>query len=110
VARLRALLRRSAEPVRSWGDVRLDPTSHTLASTASSVTLSPTEFRLMAKLLTAPDAITRRRDLVSSAWPAGAIVSDNTLDQYITKLRRKLTEVESAHVIEAARGVGYRIR
>jgi DNA-binding response OmpR family regulator len=109
VARLRALLRRSAEPVKSWGDVRLDPTSHTLACGDKTVTLSPTEFRLLAKLLAAPDSISRRRDLVSSAWPAGAIVSDNTLDQYITKLRRKLTEVESAHLIEAARGVGYRI-
>lgn len=109
LARLRALLRRAADPARSWGDLRLDPATHALSRGEVEVTLSPTEFRLLAKLLTAPDTVLRRRDLVSAAWPAGGIVSDNTLDQYISKLRRKLAESGTAHMIEAARGVGYRL-
>ena len=71
--------------------------------------LSPTEFRLLAKLLAAPATVWRRRELIGAAWPAGAIVSENTLDQYISKLRRKLGEVQSQHAIEAARGVGFKL-
>jgi two-component system response regulator MprA len=109
VARLRALLRRSADPISAWGDLRLDPISHAVMCGEQRVALSPTEFRLLAKLLTAPKSVIRRRELVSAGWPIGAIVSDNTLDQYISKLRRKLVEVGSVQVIEAARGVGFRI-
>jgi two-component system response regulator MprA len=109
VARLRALARRGAESSRRFGDLTLDPSRHSVQCSATEVPLSPTEFRLLAKLLGSPAAVVRRRDLISSAWPAGAIVSDNTLDAYISRLRRKLADVGSACVIEAARGVGYRI-
>lgn len=110
VARLGALLRRSSDPARVRGDLRLDPTTHTLACNGTAAHLSPTEFRLLAKLLGAPPgAAVRRRDLVLAAWPAGAIVAENTLDQYISKLRRKLADVGSRQAIEAARGVGFRV-
>ncbi|MDT4919462.1 MAG: hypothetical protein QOI15_364 [Pseudonocardiales bacterium] len=109
VARLSALLRRSSDPARVWGDLRLDPTTHDLACNGRSAHLSPTEFRLLAKLLAAPTgAAVRRRDLVLAAWPAGAVVAENTLDQYVSKLRRKLADVGSSQVIEAARGIGFR--
>ena len=109
LARLRALLRRSVDAVDVWGDLSLDPAGFTLACTQRIVALSPTEFRLLAKLLSAPGTIVRRRDLTSTAWPAGASVSEHTLDQYISRLRRKLGEVQSRHAIQAARGVGYRL-
>lgn len=109
LARLRALLRRFVDPVGTWGDLALDPSTHAVAGPHGSVTLSPTEFRLLAKLLGAPTTVVRRRELVGAAWPVGAIVAENTLDQYISKLRRKLGEVQSQHTIEAARGVGFRL-
>jgi DNA-binding response OmpR family regulator len=109
LARLRALLRRSVDPVETWGDLALDPATYAVNGPLDSATLSPTEFRLLAKLLAAPGTVVRRRELVSAAWPAGAIVAENTLDQYISKLRRKLGEVHSRQAIEAARGVGYKL-
>ena len=45
---------------------------------------------------------------MSSAWPAGAMVSDNTLDSYIARIRRKLREGGGAS-IATAHGVGYRL-
>ena len=39
----------------------------------------------------------------------GAIVADNTLDQYVAKLRRKLAEVGTEQTIVTVRGVGYRV-
>lgn len=109
LARLRALLRRFVDPIVTSGDLALDPATYAVSGPIDNVTLSPTEFRLLAKLLAAPGKVIRRRELTSAAWPAGAIVSENTLDQYISKLRRKLGDVHSRQTIEAARGVGYRL-
>ena len=51
----------------------------------------------------------RRRELVRAAWPEGAIVHDNTLDQYMARLRRKLRETAAQATIETLHGVGYRL-
>jgi two-component system response regulator MprA len=109
IVRVKALVRRFADPARDWGDLRLDPAAHAIVCGDTEVQLSPTEFRLLAKLLAAPGAVVRRRELVLAGWSAGAIVSDNTLDQYVSKLRRKLADAGSSHAIEAARGVGFRL-
>ena len=52
----------------------------------------------------------RRRELVSAAWPVGAIVHDNTLDAYIGRLRKKLTALGADAEIATLRGVGYTLR
>jgi two-component system response regulator MprA len=109
VVRLRALVRRFSDPARVCGDLRLDPATHALSCGGVETLTSPTEFRLLAKLLAAPGVVVRRRDLALAGWPAGAIVSENTLDQYISKLRRKLVKVGSEQTIEAVRGVGFRL-
>ena len=110
VARLRALLRRS-------GRRRVDRPSGRCAWTRSpfdqrasgEASLTPTEFRLLAALAGQPGAVLRRRELVRAAWPEGAIVHDNTLDQYVARLRRKLRETAAQATIETSHGVGYRL-
>jgi two-component system response regulator MprA len=111
VARLRALLRRSgADPATTVGTLRLDPVAHAISGDAGQTSLTPTEFRLLAALAAHPGAVVRRRDLVRAAWPDGAIVHDNTLDQYVARLRRKLREVSGQTAIATAHGVGYRLQ
>ncbi|MEA2255928.1 MAG: hypothetical protein QOG35_1973 [Solirubrobacteraceae bacterium] len=110
VARLRALLRRSgADAATTLGELRLDPVAHAASSGDREVALTPTEFRLLAALAAQPGAVVRRRDLVRAAWPEGAIVHDNTLDQYVARLRRKLRELSAPAAIATAHGVGYRL-
>ncbi len=110
VARLRALVRRAgADPAATMAGLRLDPLRHTIATAEGEVSLTPTEFRVLATLAASPDAIVRRRELVRAAWPEGAIVHDNTLDQYIARLRRKLRSAASEREIVTAHGVGYRL-
>jgi DNA-binding response OmpR family regulator len=110
VARLNAVLRRSGQRASvEWQDISVDPVSHALLSGGTRVPLTPTEFRLFARLLADPQGVVRRRQLVEAGWPNGAIVSDNTLDQYVSKLRRKLAQSGSARMIQAARGIGYQI-
>jgi DNA-binding response OmpR family regulator len=111
VARLRALLRRSgADAATTVGALRLDPVAHAISGDNGQVSLTPTEFRVLAALAAQPGAVVRRRDLIRAAWPDGAIVHDNTLDQYVARLRRKLREVSTHAAIATAHGVGYSLQ
>ncbi|MEV0981827.1 response regulator transcription factor [Streptomyces sp. NPDC049915] len=110
VARLKAALKRAAPTaVSSAGDLRLDAVDHTVTVCDARVALSPTEFRLLATLAAAEGSLVRRRELVRAGWPEGAQVSDNTLDQYLSRLRRKLREAGSSLTIGTARGIGHRL-
>jgi two-component system response regulator MprA len=74
----------------------------------TTVPLTPTEFRLLAKLLAAPGEVVRRHALVAAGWPMGSTVHDNTLDSYMARLRCKFEAVEGVpRSIETVRGVGY---
>jgi two-component system response regulator MprA len=111
VARLRALVRRSgADPAAQVGALRLDPMQHAAVAGDRQVALTPTEFRVLAALAAQPGAVVRRRELVRAGWPDGAIVHDNTLDQYVARLRRKLRELSDDMTISTAHGVGYRLQ
>ena len=110
-ARLHALLRRAgANGVMEGVGLALDPVSHSAAAGGCTERLTPTEFRLLARLLANPEEAVRRRDLVRAGWPHGAIVRENTLDAYIARLRRKLRALPGAPAIVTVHGVGYCIR
>ncbi|MFR0355015.1 response regulator transcription factor [Streptomyces sediminimaris] len=110
IARLRATLKRAAPPaVTTSGDLSLDASRHRASVGGADFGLSPTEFRLLATLMAANGALVRRRDLVRAAWPYGAQVSDNTLDQYLSRLRRKLRAAGSGLALNTARGIGHRL-
>ena len=111
VARLRAVLRRHVAN-RVAGDedgLQLDLLAHSVRWRDGVQQLSPIEFRLLARLLADPAAVVRRSQLREAGWPAGAMVADNTLDQYVTKLRRKLGELDAPFQLRGLRGVGYQI-
>jgi len=111
VARLRALLRRAGvEPALEAGPLRLDPARHAASCEGESVQLTPTEFRLLARLAAHPGDAVRRRELVQTGWPHGAIVHENTLDVYVARLRRKLATLPAAPEIATVHGVGYSLR
>ncbi|MEU6014571.1 response regulator transcription factor [Streptomyces sp. NPDC047515] len=111
-ARVRAVLNRTGHHdsalADSAGSMRLNPMKHELTVHGWPVALTPTEFRLLACLMSGPGSVVRRRALLRAGWPEGAQVSDNTLDQYLTRLRRKLREADSPQTISTVRGVGYR--
>ena len=110
VARLQALLRRSGgDAALEAAGLRLDPASHAAADDSGEVALTPTEFRLLARLMSRPGEAVRRRELVRAGWPHGAIVRENTLDAYVARLRRKLKQLEHAPEIATVHGVGYRV-
>ena len=115
VVRLSALARRAAAgPAPSATDaepvVVLDPVVHGARYLDRAVQLTPTEFRLLSRLLSRPGEAVRRAALVAAAWPDGASVQENTLDAYLVRLRRKITELGAPVAITTVRGVGYRLQ
>jgi two-component system OmpR family response regulator len=109
-ARLRALLKRAgATPAFQAAGLLLDPTAHEIHAAEQTISLTPTEFRLIAALAARPGDTLNRRELVRAAWPEGAVVHDNTLDVYLARLRKKLKGLPKAPEIATVHGVGYRL-
>ncbi|MEV7734869.1 response regulator transcription factor [Streptomyces sp. NPDC088921] len=107
LVRVRALLRRATVAPASH-EVLLDPAKHMVTYDAVSMSLTPTEFRLLGRLIASQGDAVRRHALVAAGWPHGAHVSDNTLDSYVRRLRTKLGPLGVAGRLATVRGVGYR--
>jgi two-component system response regulator MprA len=111
VARLRALLRRAgSDAAAEASGLRLDPVAHTVTGGQQTISLTPTEFRLLAALAGRPGGALRRRELHVAAWGPGSIVYDNTLDVHVARLRRKLRALPDPPEIATVHGVGYSLR
>jgi DNA-binding response OmpR family regulator len=113
-ARLRALARRAAGPARddgvvlSSGPIALDETRRRVTVDGRPVELTLREFSLLECLLRHPGHALSRDQLLDMAWPFGVAVTPNTVDAFITFLRRKLGPQGAAR-IETVRGIGYRM-
>jgi two-component system OmpR family response regulator len=110
VVRVEALARRHRASVAPGHGLRLDPDRFSVRCAEREAALTPTEFRMLAVLAGRPGEVVRRRSLTAAAWPDGAIVSENTIDSYVRRLRRKLADVDPTAAIETVRGVGYVLR
>ncbi|MXG91838.1 response regulator transcription factor [Nocardioides flavescens] len=111
VARVEALARRSrVATAPAPTELALDPARHALTCGGAEVLLTPTEFRMLAAITSRPGEVVRRRAVVAAAWPHGGIVSDNTVDSYVRRIRVKLAEVGSPLELVTVRGVGYALR
>jgi DNA-binding response OmpR family regulator len=114
VARLRALKRRGMDgqqrrgPILHAGVVALDEARRLVTVADRRVELSPREFALLECLLRHPDQVLTRDQLLDHAWPAGVAVTLNSVDAYVSFLRRKLGS-DGGELIQTIRGVGYRL-
>jgi two-component system, OmpR family, response regulator len=111
VMRIEALARRGrtlapADPT----DLLLDPARHAVVCGEREALLTPTEFRMLAAVTSRPGEVVRRRAVIAAAWPDGAHVSENTLDSYATRIRRKLEQIGSPLQLRSVRGVGYQLK
>ena len=110
--RVKALARRSgpvaaATPTTQLGAL-LDPTQHAIGA-EPPIPLTPTEYRLLAAVAAAHGSVVRRTTLIDAGWPEGAIVSNSTLDAYISRIRSKLRQAQRPEELANVRGVGYRL-
>lgn len=107
LVRLEALLRRTRPAPERVSGLHLDADRFSLRAGTQEQKLTPTEFRLLAALAAKPGVVVRRRAVVAAAWPDGAIVSENTIDSYIRRIRVKLEAVGSPMELTTVRGVGF---
>ena len=112
VARIKAVLRRRApettEDAVDLGGLRLDPATHRLAAAGSPVTLGPTEFRLLHFLMTHPERVHSRAQLLDQVWGDHVFVEERTVDVHIRRLRCALEPTGHDSLVQTARGSGYR--
>ena len=113
VSRINAVLRRSTQSVNladvvSRGVISLDITQHRVKIGGQDVDLSPTEFRLLHFLMSHPDRVFARDQLLDNVWGNQVYVEDRTVDVHVRRLRKVLTPHECDHYINTVRGVGYR--
>jgi len=113
VLRVKALLRRAAQPVAeddvlSVGPLRLDPAGHRLEVEGEEIALTATEFRLLKLLMERVGRVQTRNQLLSDVWGYADDIDSRTVDTHIRRLRRKLGP--GADHIETVIGVGYRLR
>src|SRR3954452_17123769 len=107
LVRVRALLRRTTATTPPRGVV-LDPAKHVVIHGSASESLTPTEFRLLGRLIASQGDAVRRHALVAAGWPQGAQVSDNARASFVRRLRTKLGALGVADRLATVRGVGYR--
>ncbi|MGL4410249.1 phosphate regulon transcriptional regulator PhoB [Zoogloea sp.] len=112
MARIKAVLRRRApetteDPV-DLGGLRLDPATHRLTADASPVNLGPTEFRLLHFLMTHPERVHSRAQLLDQVWGDHVFVEERTVDVHIRRLRSALEPTGHDGLVQTVRGSGYR--
>ena len=92
------------------GRARLDAGTMSVIATGGTVDLTPTEFRLLALMDRRRGELVTRQELIAAGWPRGAVVSHNTLDAYVARIRRKLRSADAPEALHTRRGVGYVLR
>ncbi len=110
LVRIEALHRRSRPLPTEVTGLHLDPDRYAVRHGELEQRLTPTEFRMLAAIAAQPGTVVRRRAAVLAGWPEGAMVSENTIDSYIRRLRVKLAAIDSPVSLETVRGVGFVLR
>lgn len=114
LARLRALQRRSPQltPTQlTIGNLVLDYAQTALRTTdRQSISLTPSEFRLLDYFMRHPNQTLTHDQLLSQCWEDGGEANNNVLAAQIRLLRRKLATHGYDDLIETVRGFGYRLK
>jgi len=110
LARVRALLRRTRPADRlRFADVVLEPAARMAWRGSRQLSLTATEFDLLAFLLRHPRQVLTREQLLDAVW-ADAPETDNVVAVYVGYVRQKLEEAGEPRLVHTVRGAGYTMR
>jgi two-component system response regulator MprA len=113
LARLRALLRRTADgsgEALSFEDLELNPRTREVSRGGDPIELTRTEFSLLELFLLNPRQVLTRSLIFERVWGYDFGATSNSLDVYIGYLRRKTEAGGRPRLIQTVRGVGYALR
>ncbi len=113
IARIKAILRRKTpelvdEPI-SIGELILDPSKHLLQHNNKTISVGPTEFKLLNFLMKNPDRVFSRNQILDKIWGNKSDIDDRTVDVHIKRLRDSLKITGQESIIKTVRGIGYRL-
>ncbi|HUP10456.1 MAG TPA: phosphate regulon transcriptional regulator PhoB [Caldimonas sp.] len=113
LARIRAVLRRKApealDAAVEAGVLRLDPATRRVTGRGRELRLGATEFRLLHFLMTHPERVHSRAQLLDRVWGDHVFIEERTVDVHVKRLREALAPAQCAPMIETVRGAGYRL-
>ncbi len=113
LARIRALLRR--RPPRGSaglivGDIELNPDRHEVRRGGREIELTQREFELLEFLMRNERIVITRQQLLEDIWGYDPLADTNTIEVFISNLRRKLEAAGESRVLHTIRGAGYVLR
>lgn len=111
IARIKAVLRRKMpelvdEPI-SINGLTLDSNKHLLKSNNKTISIGPTEFKLLNFFMKNPDRVFSRNQILDKIWSNKSDIDDRTVDVHIKRLRDILKIADQASLIKTIRGIGY---
>ncbi len=121
LARIKAVMRRRAPQLTDdiveiaglkleIAGLKLDPVAHRVSAAGTNVDLGPTEFRMLHFLMTHPERVYSRAQLLDEVWGDHVFVEERTVDVHIRRLRQALEASRLDCLVETVRGTGYRFR
>lgn len=112
VARIKALTRRKGEVVldeTSFDDFNFNASSNILSKRTKSVHLNYKEAEILKLLLSKPDVIVSKDEIITKVWGYDSDAGSNNVEAYISFLRRKLNFINSDTEIKSIKKMGYRL-
>jgi DNA-binding response OmpR family regulator len=113
LARLRALLRRRpprGQAAITVGDLRLNPDTHEVLRGERSLELTQREFELLEYLMRNERIVVSRQRLLDEVWGYDPFSMTNTIEVFVSNLRRKLEADGEPRLLHTIRGAGYVLR
>ena len=113
ISRIRAVLRRRApqtlDELVDVAGLKLDPATRRVSHSGVDLKMGPTEFRLLHFLMTHPERVHSRSQLLDRVWGDHVFIEERTVDVHVKRLREALAPAQCAWMIETVRGAGYRL-
>jgi len=113
LARIKAVLRRRAPQMTDdaveVAGLAIDPATHRVTAHGAQVGVGPTEFRLLHFLITHPERVHSRAQLLDQVWGDHVFVEERTVDVHIRRLRKALEPSGLDRLVQTVRGSGYRL-
>lgn len=118
VAKIRSNLRRASgsyaqsleERTMDAGELKLYPERYVMQFAGKAAELSQKESLLLEALMDRKGRVVSREQLLDLMWSDEQFIDDNTLNVYITRVRKKLKALGADGMVETVRGAGYQLR
>lgn len=110
LARIKALLRRKENftgNVLTYNDISLDRDSYKLLKNGNDIALGKKEFQVLEMLMLSPEKTLEKERIIEKIWGFDSDAEYNTIEVYVSFIRRKLSALGSTTEIRSIRGIGY---